>query len=90
MSEQKKRKNKLKVTTFKKIKKSGNLITQVDPQSWYVTSSSQPDKDPYLVFNSTKQEKWFCDCMAYTMNLKDDGTYKDCRHILLVKEQFNL
>ena len=86
MSEQKK---KLKVTTFKKIKKSDNPITQIDSQSWYVKSERDPSKEPYLVFNSNSKG-FLCDCMNFVMKIEDSGKTINCKHILMVKQKFHI
>ena len=74
------------MTKHKKIKlsKLEDGITQIDSQSWYVKSERDPNKEPYLVFNSNSKG-WLCDCMDFVMNIQDNGTTKECKHIIRCK-----
>jgi len=72
-----------------KLSKLGDGITQIDSQSWYVKSERDPNKEPYLVFNSNSKG-WLCDCMNFVMKIEDSGKTINCKHILMVKQKFNL
>jgi hypothetical protein len=81
-------KKKRAVTSFKKINKSEDMITQVDQQTYYHKRSKEPDKDPYMIFNSNSLG-WLCDCMSFTMNIDDKGK-SNCKHIDAIKKEFNI
>ena len=76
-------KKKKKVVSLKKIRKGENMIEQIDSQTFYV-KSSDPQKDPYMVFNSDKKS-WLCDCMDFVMSLTDTETNPECKHIKMCK-----
>ena len=81
-------KKKHKVLRMKQISKED--ITRVDEQSFYVPSSDPDMKgEPYLVFYSTNKG-WLCDCMNFTLNLKDinDIPTHQCKHIKMVIKEF--
>jgi len=80
--------NKKKVITFKKLKKSENQIEQWDSLTFYVKSQSNPEKNPYFVYNSMGKG-WLCDCMYFVMNLTDDGKSKPCKHIKMVQDMLS-
>ena len=61
-------------------------ITRIDEKTFYVKGSLP---EPYLIFNSDNSG-WVCDCMHFTMNIRDDGKTPDCKHIKKIKLQFNL
>lgn len=75
---------KKKVVSFSKIKE----ITRVDEKSFYVPSSD-PEKEPYLVFNSVNKG-WLCDCLAFVVNIEDNGNTKRCKHINRIIQEFKL
>jgi hypothetical protein len=75
-------KKKKAIVSIKKLKKSDNDITAVDSVTFYV-KSSEPDKEPYMVFNSISKG-FLCDCMSFVMNLEDSGKNKGCKHITKV------
>ena len=72
-------KSKKPIVSIKKIQKSDNEVTRVDANTFYV-KSSDPEKEPYMVFNSMN-EGWLCDCMHFVMSLQDDGHTPPCKHI---------
>jgi hypothetical protein len=78
-------KKKKKIRSLKKIRQGENMIEEVDAQTFYV-KSSDPDKDPYMVFNSEKKS-WLCDCMDFVMSLTDTETNPKCKHIKMVQEK---
>ena len=80
-------KQKKKATSFKLLKKSTDDITQIDSQTYY-HKSSDPDKEPYMVFHS-QNGSWLCDCMAFVMNIQDDGKGKECKHVTRIRKMFN-
>ncbi len=80
------KKKKIKAQSFRKMKDD---ITRVDAQTFYVLSETELKQEPYMVFHS-QDGRWLCDCMDYLMHLEDSGKYKDCKHILRIKKQYNL
>ena len=61
-----------KIKILRKLKPTDEIIKR-DDQTFYVPSSD-PEKEPYMVFHS-QSGKWFCDCMDFVMgNL-------NCKHI---------
>lgn len=79
---------KKKTTSFKSINKSDNDITQIDSQTYY-HKSSDPDKEPYMVFRSNGKG-FLCDCMSFVMSMTDTNSNPECKHIVRIKKQFNL
>lgn len=75
-------KKKLKPKSFKKMfSNEGQTIEKIDNVTYYVKGSM---KEPYMVFYSNNNEKWYCDCLSFVYNITDSTT-KDCKHILSVK-----
>ena len=64
---------------LRKLKPTDEIIKR-DDQTFYVPSSD-PEKEHYMVFHS-QNGKWFCDCMAFTFNDKED-----CKHIIRIKSE---
>lgn len=58
-------------------KKTEDEIIKIDCKTWQI-------KD-YMIFNSDSAG-WLCDCMAFVMNIEDNGNTKECKHILRIKE----
>ena len=78
------KKPKHKAKSFKKM----SDIEKVDDKTFYV-KSSQPDKEPYMVFNSINIG-WTCDCLSFVYNIDDAQRSKDCKHITLIKKTYSL
>ena len=70
------KKPKHKPQSFRRMKDD---ITRIDEKTFYV-KSSDPEKEPYMVFNSANKGL-ICDCMAFVMNIEDNGNTKECKHI---------
>ena len=71
-----------KAKSFKKMAD----IERIDDKTFYVKGSMP---EPYMVFNSANVG-WCCDCMNFTLNIDDSGKGKECKHILLIKQKFQL
>ena len=63
--------------------KEEKIIEQIDIKSYYVKSQSDPNREPYLVYNSDSKG-FMCDCMWWSIHMAD------CKHILLIKKTYNL
>lgn len=63
-------------------------IERIDEKTFYV-KSSQPDKEPYMVFKS-ENKGWVCDCPNWYYNLDDHDKSIDCKHIKRIKSEFNI
>ncbi|HTH23002.1 MAG TPA: hypothetical protein VL854_12360 [Nitrososphaeraceae archaeon] len=81
-------KKKHKKVTFKQIKKSEDDIHVVDSATYYVKSETDPEREPYFVYNSINIG-WTCDCMDFTMKMRDDGKNPYCKHIKKVIERIS-
>ena len=65
-----------KIKILRKLKPTDEIIKR-DDQTFYVPSSD-PEKEPYMVFNSLSKG-WLCDCLDFVMgNL-------NCKHIQRVR-----
>ena len=53
--------------------KTEDEIVRIDSQTFQI-------KD-YMIFHS-QDGRWLCDCMAFVMNIQDNGTTKPCKHII--------
>jgi predicted nucleic acid-binding Zn finger protein len=73
----KKTKHKLR----RKDPKTEDEIIKIDCKTYQI-------KD-YMIFNSDSKG-FLCDCMSFVMNIQDNGTTKDCKHILRIKKEYNI
>ena len=87
-------KKKHKIITQKQLKNLDTILRS-DEHTFYVPSESEVDElgqpKQYFVYKSLNIG-WTCDCMNFTMNLKDlnDKSTFECKHIRAIKKKYEI